>query len=337
MSEIRLNRAAYIHNINQIAQKIGGVDKILLVLKDNAYGHGVGILAPLARELGIKNVAVKNEREAYEIRQFFDQILILSHIPTGTEDDSFIYAINEIDDFKKLKTGTKVHIAVDTGMRRNGLKIDDLEYGIRLCRELKFELKGVFTHFFASDENGESYDLQCKEFANAKEIAQKVGRECGFYDVMFHCENTAATERESKFEHDFVRVGMAQYGYSQYKNGLNLQRVLSLFANRVSSRTIKKGESTGYGGAFVAPKDMKIATYDLGYGDGLLRYDGTGDLRLGNGEQVLGKMSMDSFCAPNCGGEICVFDDARVWAEFFGTISYEILVKLSPQIKRVFV
>ena len=82
---------------------------------------------------------------------------------------------------------------------------------------------------------------------------------------------------------------------------------------------------------------MKIATYDLGYGDGLLRYNGKGDLRLGNGEQILGKMSMDSFCASNCGGEICVFDDARVWAEFFGTISYEILVKLSPQIKRVLV
>ena len=72
MSEIRLNRAAYIHNITQIANKVGGVDKILLVLKDNAYGHGVGILAPLARELGIKNVAVKNEREAYEIRSNFN-------------------------------------------------------------------------------------------------------------------------------------------------------------------------------------------------------------------------------------------------------------------------
>ena len=75
----------------------------------------------------------------------------------------------------------------------------------------------------------------------------------------------------------------------------------------------------------------------VGYADGLFRYDGYKELRLANQNKILGTMSMDSFSTLDVGDEVCVFDDARVWAKYFNTIEYEILVKLSKDIRRVWV
>ncbi len=93
---------------------------------------------------------------------------------------------------------------------------------------------------------------------------------------------------------------------------------------------MQKSQSLGYGGSYVATDTINIATYDLGYGDGLFRYDGKKDLILPNGKKILGKMSMDNFSCEDCGDEICVIKDANEMAQFFNTINYEILVKLSP-------
>lgn len=90
----------------------------------------------------------------------------------------------------------------------------------------------------------------------------------------------------------------------------------------------------GYGAKFIATSDMQIATYDLGYGDGLLRYNGCGELKTACKARILGCMSMDSFSCEDVGEWICLFDDVREWARFFGTIEYEILVKLSPFLDR---
>ena len=118
---------------------------------------------------------------------------------------------------------------------------------------------------------------------------------------------------------------------------MDLKPVLSLWARRVSRRILKNGQGVGYGAKFSAKEDINVATYDLGYGDGLLRYNGCGELRLANNEPILGKISMDSFSCKDSGEWVCVFEDANVWAKFFDTISYDILVKLSPNITRKFI
>ena len=161
--------------------------------------------------------------------------------------------------------------------------------------------------------------------------------ELGIKKPIFHSHNSAALERASAVEDEMVRVGIAQYGYAQFNGSLNLKPVLSLWAKRVSRRVLKSGQSVGYGAKFIAKDDINVATYDLGYGDGLLRYNGLGELRLANGEMVLGKISMDSFSCKDSGEWVCVFEDANVWANFFGTINYDILVKLSPNITRKFI
>lgn len=328
MSLIKINQKAYEYNLRQIAKKIGNFQRLICVFKDNAYGHGAKILAPLAKNLGVSFVAVKSEEEAREIEEFFENILILSHRPNGNENSKFIYALNDISQIKNYKQDTKIHLKIDTGMHRNGVCVENLEYAMKLIQNSNLILTGIFTHFASADEMNGSFFIQKENFQQAKKIAKKY-----FSNLLFHSYNSAALLREEIPKDEYCRVGLIQFGYGD----LNLKKVLSLYAHRLSQRVLQKGQSIGYGGVFTAVKDLEVATYDLGYADGLFRYNGKGRLVLGNGKTMLGKMSMDSFSCENSGEEICVFSDADIWANFFHTINYEILVKLNPNIQRILV
>lgn len=332
MSELVLNRSAYIHNLTKICAKAGGKDRVILVLKDNAYGHGAALVGREAASYGIKFCAVKNEAEARELEPFFEHILILSHIPHGDESERFIYAVNDVSLIAKFKKGARVHIAVDTLMHRNGVATCEVRAACEAALAHGLQICGAFTHFRSAEELSSDYFVQRQNFAAAKAVAREI---CGD-GLVFHSHNSAATERFGELADECVRVGIAAYGYAQFDESLGLKRVASLWAHKVSGRALKKGQCAGYGAKFCANEDMQIAVYDLGYGDGLLRYGGEGELRTADGRRLLGKMSMDSFCCEDVGDKICVFDDASVWADFFGTISYDVLTKLSPNISRRF-
>ena len=330
MSEILLSKSAYEHNLTQIAKKVGSKKRIIAVLKDNAYGHGALLMGKIASEFGIEIACVKSELEARELSGLFKSIIVLSHLPTGAEDGEFIYAINELRALEKIRPNSQIHLAIDTLMHRNGIDITEIETAINIIKKRNLILNGAFTHFRASDEHSGDYFVQKENFKQAKDKIRE------FFDgeLIFHSHNSAAIERSSDIGDEYVRAGMAQFGYFGFDESLELKKVLKLYADRVSSRVLYAGQSVGYGGAFTAKYNMNIATYDLGYGDGLLRYNGNGELKLANGNPILGKMSMDSFSSIDDGERICVLDNADIWAEFFGTINYDILVKLSPIISR---
>lgn len=337
MGQIRLNAKAYTHNIAQIAAKAGGIKRVILILKDNAYSHGLSLIAPKARQLGIDFVAVKNETEARQIAGLFSQILILSHLINGKENAQFIYAINELNALSKIAANSRIHLAFDTLMHRNGLALNELERAFEIIKERNLRLEGVYTHFRSSDEISCEYFIQRQIFNQIKQEVLKICDVLAMPKPIFHSKNSAATERFKTSDDELVRVGIAQFGYSTFDESLNLTPVLSLWANRLSARVLKKGQKIGYNGAYTASNDMAVATYDLGYGDGLLRYNGKGELRLANGEKMLGKMSMDSFSSADVGEWVCVFADVREWAKFFNTIEYDVLTKLNPLIPRVWV
>ncbi|XGQ70481.1 alanine racemase [Campylobacter hepaticus] len=328
MALIKIDQKAYEYNLKYILKKIKDIKRLICVFKDNAYGHGAKLLAPVAKNLGVCFVALKNEEEALELENFFENILILSHIPHGNENSRFIYALNDISHIQKYKKNTKIHLKIDTAMHRNGVSIQDLEYALSLIKQHNLKLEGVFTHFFSADEMDASFFIQKKHFEEAKKIVKK-----HYSKLLIHSCNSAAFFRGEIPDDEHCRIGLAQFGYGDE----NLKKVLSLYAHRLSQRTLYKGQSIGYGGVFHALKDLEVATYDLGYASGLFRYNGKGELKLANGKQILGKMSMDSFSCENSGEEICVFKDADIWADFFHTISYEILVKLHPSIQRVLI
>jgi alanine racemase len=106
---------------------------------------------------------------------------------------------------------------------------------------------------------------------------------------------------------------------------------------RISTRTLKEGQSVGYGGTYKATEDTIISTYDVGYGDGFLRLNERKNYTTPDGFKVLGRVSMDNLSLNTNKDEVCIFNDANTLAKVHDTISYEITTTLSTNIKRVIV
>ena len=331
MAFIKINKQNFYHNLNQIALKTGSVDKIAIVLKDNAYGHGLELMGRLASEFGIKHAVVRKTVEAALIKSLFETVLILSD--SIIKDEVYSFTINTLDDIKQAQKGAKVELKVDTGMHRNGITLDELDEAFHLIKEQNLNLVGVMTHYRSADEMSSEFFWQQKQFETVK---QRV-KEAGFTNVRVHSHNTAAILRTKSFDEDLVRVGIGAYGYNELPDPFDeviLRPVMSLHAKKVSTRALKAGERIGYGGNFIVTDKMTVSTYDLGYGDGWCRGDSTQPYVTSEGLPVLGRVSMDFISLESEKEEVCVMNDAQVAAKQLGTISYEITTALSDELPK---
>jgi len=301
------------------------------VLKDNAYGHGLKTMARLAHEYGIKEAVVISSAEAERIEGFFDNILILDDMVSPREGFSFV--LTELDRLKSVDPKADIELKIDTGMRRNGISMKEMDEAADIIRQRGLKLKGVMTHYRSADELGSGYWWQKKRF----ESVIRFFHDKGFDGLRFHSCNSAALLRSSSFGEDLARTGIAIYGYSELPEcfeGASLRPVMGLWAERVSTRRVAKGERVGYGGEFEALHDMVVSTYDLGYGHGWPRGDAKRPYRLPDGRPLLGRVSMDFISVEGDDEKICVMDDAKCAALHFGTISYEMTTALAADIER---
>jgi len=341
MAFITINKTHFFHNLDLLCAKAGGKAKIMAVLKDNAYGHDLLTMAGLASEYGIQRAAVKNIDEAKSIASLFDEVLVLVDHPTQERlPASISLATHSYDALEALPTGSHIHLSLDTGMHRNGIKEEDIDEAIALIVQKGLVLKGVFTHFRSADEFSSEFFWQKENFERGKQRIKALIQSYGLPMVNFHCCNSAGLLRvDSLGDDDFARTGIAMYGYETLDPRIgkqyDLKPVLALWAERLSTRVLKKGERVGYGGMYEAKEDELISTYDIGYGDGFFRFDGRQPLFMANNQPTLGRMSMDSFCVHGDAPKVCMFDNANPLAVYFHTISYEITTKLSPSLKRV--
>ncbi len=330
MSFILINRDNYIFNLNQICKRVDKT-KIAVVLKDNAYGHGIVEIAKIANKFGIKRAIVRNSFEAKIVENLFENIVILADI--NVTSSKFEVAINSIEQLRKIDKNIKIHLKFDSGMHRSGIGIDELDEAISIIKLKELNLVGFFTHFRSGDELSSELFWQMENFKNAKEKIK-----VNFNNIAFHSCNSSSLFRLKTIEDDFVRVGIATYGYLEndylFKD-IELKPVLSLWAEKISSRELKAGSKVGYGGAYKLDINSTISNYDIGYGDGFFRVNERKKIFLKNGLEILGRVSMDSFSIKSNEERVCLFDDVRDLAKEFDTISYDILVKLSPTIKRV--
>ena len=334
MATITINKENFYHNLNQIALKTGSVDKIAIVLKDNAYGHGLELMAKLASRFGIKHAVVRKSVEAESVKSLFETILVLGD--KIVKEDKCSFAINTLDDIAQAQKGAKVELKIDTGMHRNGIALDELDEALALIKEQALNLVGVMTHFRSADELSSELFWQQKNFDKVKEQV----RESGFENVRFHSHNSAAILRYKHFDEDLVRVGIGAYGYSELPipfDEVTLKPVLTLHAKKTSTRVLKKGERVGYGGDFIAPKEMTVSTYDLGYGDGWCRGNSGQPYSTAEGLPILGRVSMDFIVLESTKEEVCVMNDAKEAAKQFDTISYEVTTALSSEIPKAIV
>ncbi len=331
MATIKISKNNLYHNLNQLALKTGDKEKIAAVLKDNAYGHGIEIMAKLVSEYGLSQAVVINTQEAKKISSYFQNILILNDTPI--EKENFSYSISDLESLKNYQGNAKIELKVDTGMHRNGIELSDLEQALKIIKEKDLNLFGVFTHYRSADELSSELAWQQKNFETVKEKVLASG-----FTPRFHSFNSAALLRASSFSEDIARIGIAMYGYSELPSTFEsapLKPVLSLWAKRTSTRTLQKGQRVGYGGDFVAPKSMQVSTYDVGYGNGLFRGDSNNPLVTKEKLPILGRVSMDFITLESTKEELCIFDDAQKVAQHFNTISYEITTALKESLPRI--
>ncbi|QSZ40900.1 alanine racemase [Sulfurimonas aquatica] len=327
MSYITLSRENFFYNLDKIAKQTKSVDKIALVLKDNAYGHGICEMASLAKEYGVTKAVVRSNNEAKKVEEFFEYVLVLADIPQE-KSPKVRYTINDISAIKKFPKDTLVELKVNTGMNRNGISMDEVQSVIELIQEQGLKLEAIFTHHGCADELNGVYELQKSNFLEVKKSSPK--------GLRFHSCNSAALFRESDFSEDMARVGIAAYGCMELPREISLEEfkpVLSLYAQKISSQVVKKGEYIGYGATLEVCDECLVSNYDIGYGDGFFRAN-SNVYETPEGVKIAGRVSMDNSSFLSNEEELLLFNDASKVAEVVGTISYEVLTSLKAYIKR---
>ena len=337
MAKILLNKENLFHNFKIISEHTKSKEKVAVVLKDNAYGHGIIEIATLANEFGIKKAVVRSLDEALKVEKLFDYILILAEKSFHTYSHAFHIALNTLEDIDNLPENCNVHIKVDTGMHRNGILPNQLEEAILGLKERNINITGVFTHHRCADELSTDFFWQNNVFTRVKIDVKRICEQLFIPLPVFHSCNSAALFRHANFDEDFARVGIATYGYLDNANIFKfpkLKPVLSLWADKLSSRVLKKGQSVGYGGTYQASEEIIISTYDVGYGDGFLRLNEKNSYTTPAGYKILGRVSMDCLSLNTNDKEVCIFNNVETLAKQHDTITYEITTSLNSNIKR---
>ena len=342
---------------------------MLGVVKADAYGHGA---VPVARAIEpyVSGFAAATAEEAVQLRKAGLKGLILVLGVTFPEDFEDLIrweirpAVFEWEQAKELSRLAllchkvlPIHLAVDTGMSRIGMKPGEeaLELVKRVSCLEGIRIEGIFTHFSRADET----DLSCtEEQLKAFEDFDRQLREQGIRIPLRHCSNSAAIVGGlSSNQLELCRAGIALYGL--YPSGevrkdlAALTPALELISCVSCLRDIGPGTAVSYGGTFVADRPMRIATIPVGYGDGYPRsLSGKGAVLIhGQRAPILGRICMDQFMVDVSHiPDVRNFDEAVLLgfqggehisaeeiAEASGGFHYEILCGLNKRIPRVYI
>ncbi|GAX87889.1 alanine racemase [Lebetimonas natsushimae] len=321
MATIYLNKKNLFYNLDKISQVN---PNILAVIKDNAYGHGIITFSKMLREYGIKKVCLRNNFEAELVKDIFEEVIIF-YPGTNRNAKNISYSINSLIQLKKNRH-PYIHLKIDTGMHRNGILMEELEEALEIIKKKELELRGVFSHFCCADETTPDTFIQYKRFEEVRNRVIEFCKKNNLNIPYFHLANSEALLKLPK-TFDYVRPGIAMYG------GIDgFKPVMKLVAKTISKRKITSLQGVGYNKKFISSKDMTVSTVDVGYGDGIPYFTNGCELKE---TQALGKISMDSMIVEGDFDEVIIFDDVKEFVKNFNTITYDILVKMSPKIKRI--
>lgn len=354
MPFLQIDSKKFNHNFQTLKQRISPNDasKIAIVLKDNAYGHGLKEIASLAHNQKITTAFVKNTKEALEVANFFSSITIL--YPNSLPNESFFkecidskniyFCVGSLDFLNTLPKNTQIELKINSGMNRNGIQRAQLHKVFSIIKQKQLNLIGIFTHNGFGDDFGVEFFTQNKNFLEIKKEALKLCNEFSIPKPRFHSLSTSGALRKQEdnllqeLQDNLYRIGIGFYGYlctnSKLSINIPLQPIASLFANKISTLKLPKHSRIGYGGASKITQDSFVSTYDIGYGDGLFRLRENMHLHTKEGFKILPRISMDCLSIESDKDCVCLFDDVSEWSKAFHTIPYEILSHLHSYIPK---
>ncbi|MFH0834069.1 MAG: alanine racemase [Patescibacteria group bacterium] len=373
---VEISQSALRHNFQVFREIVSStsseqVAKIELapMVKSNAYGHGLEICAEIFRQAGAEYLAVNSIFEAEKIRAAGDtgKIYIAGFTPeselknaVAADAEFVVYNFETLVALEKLNLAAKIHLKVETGTNRQGIQLPEIPKFIEKIKSLKkVELIGVAMHF-ADIEDTTSHEFAKQQLAEFQKIRSEIAK-LGFPNLKFHAANSAATLLWDATHFEICRTGIANYGLwpseetfvslvENRKKKIVLQPALTWKTRIAQIKTIQKGESVGYGRAFIAEKETRIAIIPVGYYDGYARnYAESGAVLIaGQRAKIIGRICMNIFMVdvtaiPNLkiedevvllgksGDEEITAEEIGEWG---GTINYEITTRIRENILR---
>jgi alanine racemase len=379
LTYLEVNLTQLKQNLENIRAKVAPA-KVLVVLKANAYGHGVDgvapFIAPFADYIGVAIV-----EEGIHLRKMgiATPILVmggtlLEQLPDFFEFDLTLAAssLDLLTAAEQLAESTrkrlKVHLKIDTGMERIGVREYEAETLIKkstACSHL--EMEGIFTHFANSEilesdalpspvsthraseltDSKVKASLQLKRFQEVLSVYEKLSAP---HPPIRHTANSGATLLLPESHYDMVRPGVLFYGVypaRDIERTIEVKPALTWKSKVVYSKVTQPGRGVSYGSLWQAEVPARIVTIPCGYADGYFRRMTNQAQVLINGKkyQQVGRICMDQFMVNVGDDDVKVGDEvtllgsgiaAEDLADWTGTNEYEVMTNISARVPRVF-
>jgi alanine racemase len=353
-------------NLNYFKSLLLPTTKTMVMVKAYSYGMGTFEIANLLEKNNVDYLGVANTFEGAELRtvgvklpimvmnpevESFD-LVIKHHLnPVVFSIKSLYFFLEYIENNKDLlpQIPYPINIKIETGMNRLGFNISELDKVAEIIKPNPFVyVESVFSHLAATDDpQHDEFTTQQIELFNS---ASTDFCRSFSYPILRHILNSHGIVRFNEAQFDMVRLGIGIYGYSADQEAQNHLLPVSTLTSKISQlKTIKKGETIGYGRVGKANKELTIAVIPLGYADGLNRRLSDGKWSMiveGKKAPIIGNICMDMLMLDVTGIECHTGSKAIVFgkdntivemAEKLDTIPYEILTTISPRVNRVFI
>lgn len=332
--------------------------QVLAVVKANAYGHGLVEAAVAARKGGATWLGVAQPHEALALRAAGDEgrllcwlhgpdlpalALVSAGVDVSVNSPAVLASV--VEAAREAGRRARIHIAVDTGLAREGVTLaelpDLLARAVAARDEAAVDVVGMWSHLAWADAPGHpTIDRQAELFRAALALAQD-------QDIALevrHLANSACTLTRPDLHFDLVRPGIAVYGLPPVEDpagrNFGLEPAMSVTCSVVLVKDVPAGQGVSYGHEYVTPEATTLALVSAGYADGVFRTAGSrAEVSVrGKRYRIAGRVCMDQFVIDvGHGTDVEVGDvvtligaggpSAREWADAIGTIDYEIVCR----------
>jgi alanine racemase len=345
---------------------------LMAVVKADGYGHGLVPAAAAARAGGADWLGVAFLEEALALRAAGDAGPLLCWLAVPGEDhapaieadvDVTAYSREQLAEVegaaRRAGRVARLQLKADTGLNRGGTVAADWPDLVHACRRAETEgavrVTGIWSHMASGDEpDAPSVPQQIKVFGEALAVAEAAG----LRPQVRHLANSPTLVNRPDAWFDMVRPGLSIYGLSpvpgqQTSAELGLTPAMTVRTTLALVKRVGPGEGVSYGHTFVTDRETVLGLVPVGYGDGIIRHASNRAQVWVDGARrpVVGRVCMDQFVVDlgprsqaGAGAEVVLFGSgargeptAQDWADAAGTISYEIVSRLGPRVRRTYV
>lgn len=345
--EVYLNKIQ--GNITKIIKKYNEYEYYFGVVKADCYGHEIGVIQKMI-EAGINYFAVATFEEAIAIRNknINIPILCLGIVPKEYIKEAIknnitltINGMEYLEEIQEmLNKKCKVHIKLNTGMNRLGIKHEEeLKNVYRKLKETGVNIEGIYSHIYEAS-NERLYSEQLTKYKKMLDILK---------DEKIKVKHISASEAMSYYaKPEYIngcRLGIIMYGFTEIKE-LNLESTFKLKSEIIQINTLEEGETLGYNATYTAKEKSKIAVVPIGYADGVIRKNKGRNVYInGRTYEIVGNICMDMLFV-KIDDNVKVHDTVEILkdvehinevAKHLETISYEVICNIGKRVPRIYI